>query len=138
MRRCYLLACLICLLVCGCGESGPQRAAITGEVTFNGEPIETGSIQFVPELGVVGKSVATQITQGKFELSLDKGPAVGKNKVLIQASRKTGKKVKDIMGEMVEQTVPFVPAKYNKKSELIIEIKPGDNTETFLLEGPAP
>lgn len=132
----FLVMCLcFCFLLPGCGAgNAPERASIQGQVTFDGEPVEEGSIQFVPEQGVVGKPVATQISQGKYELSGDKGPAVGKNKVVIQATRKTGKQVKDIMGEMVEERESYIPPKYNEQSELFIEIKSGSNTEDFSLE----
>lgn len=126
-----------CFLLPGCGSGNtPERATIQGQVTFDGEPVESGSIQFVPEPGVVGKPVATQISQGKYELPADKGPAVGKNKVIIQAMKKTGKQVKDIMGEMVEQQKEFIPSIYNEESELFVEIKPGSNTEDFSLKAP--
>ena len=136
---CRVLVCLCCWAACGCGSANtPQRAAIEGQVTFNGEPIEMGSIQFIPEKGVVGKPVATRIDQGRYELSADKGPAVGKNRVSIQATRKTGKQIKNIMGELEDQREEFIPKKYNEGSELVVEIKPGNNNEDFHLEETAP
>jgi len=122
------------VLVSGCGSaSGPERAAVRGTVAFNGEPIETGSIQFVPVEGVTGKAVATPISNGEFSLSSGEGPAVGMNKVVINATRKTGKQKTNIMGEMEDEIEDFIPARYNAQTELQVDIQPSGNTEAFEL-----
>lgn len=133
-----LMSLMVCatlvVLVGGCGSgSGPERASVEGTVTFNGEPIETGSIQFVPVEGVVGKAVSAPITNGEFSLSSSEGPAVGMNKVVIDATRKTGKQKKNIMGEMEDEIEHFIPARYNAQTELQVEITSGSNEESFEL-----
>ncbi|WP_052299353.1 hypothetical protein [Rubinisphaera brasiliensis] len=141
MTPCFprLLLSFVCcvglmVLMAGCGSAnGPERAAVSGTVTFNGDPIQTGSIQFVPVEGVVGKPVSAPISNGEFSLSSGEGPAVGMNKVVINATRKTGKQKKNIMGEMEDEIEDFIPARYNAQTELQVEISSDSNTETFEL-----
>ncbi|MFN3161247.1 MAG: hypothetical protein ACE37I_18190 [Rubinisphaera brasiliensis] len=129
-----LVFCVSLVGLAGCGsDRGPQRASVEGTVTFNGDPVQTGSIQFVPVEGVVGKPVSAPISNGEFSLSSGEGPAVGMNKVVINATRKTGKQKKNIMGEMEDEIEDFIPARYNAQTELQVEISSDGNTETFEL-----
>ena len=77
------------LLLAGCGSG---RIPISGDVTFNGEPILTGTITFEP---ADDKGVATggKIVSGKYALVGDAAPQPGKKKVRIVASRKTGRRI---------------------------------------------
>jgi hypothetical protein len=43
----------VCLAALGCGKSGPT-STIRGKVTYQGKPIELGSVVFFPETGPVG------------------------------------------------------------------------------------
>ncbi len=71
--------------VCGCGPSGPERVAVTGTVTYQGKPIEQGSIRFVPTGETKGPATGTTIKQGKYEASAKGGVLVGTQRVEITA-----------------------------------------------------
>ncbi len=82
---CLLGTCLLgsCLLV-GC-ESGPPMAPVSGRVTFNGKPLEFGTVMF--QLSSGGQPARGQIqSDGTFELgtfAAGDGAIVGEHKVRI-------------------------------------------------------
>jgi hypothetical protein len=127
----------------GCGEQPVERAAVHGRVTYRGEPIQDGTIVFSPiDRGENEPSESTggKIADGAYALDGAKGPLVGAHRVEIQAYRKTGRQIPDMMGDvskpnraMVDEVVPLLPATFNVESTLKADIAPGDNTKDFQL-----
>lgn len=114
------------LLVCaGCGGG---LVAVEGNVTFDGTPVETGTIAFEPADGQ-GATAGGSIEGGRYVLSGDSAVAPGKKVVRIRATRKTGRKVESgppsPPGTMVEETESYIPAKYNTQSTLSREVTAG-------------
>ena len=108
----------------GCGRTS-DRQALEGAVTLDGAPLAEGSITFRPMPGASGPTAGGRITEGKFSVSPRQGTFVGAFRVEIIATRKTGRKIIDTMwGEEheVEQTEQFLPARYNRQSELTAEV----------------
>jgi hypothetical protein len=63
------------VLVPGCGDS---TATITGEVTYDGKPVEDGYITFTPADGR-GKDAGGQITNGQYKVEgVPPGPKVAR------------------------------------------------------------
>ncbi len=116
----------------GCG-GGDGRGAVSGTVTVNGEPLDFGSINLIPE-GGDGPKVGTGIEGGKFLLEPKFGPQVGPHKVQIQWMKKTGKTLKHESGTDIDERVPALPEKYNEKTELKTTIQPGENKLQFDLK----
>jgi hypothetical protein len=107
----------------GCG-SQPARTYVSGKVTFDGEPVKSGQIVFEP-LGP-GRVGIAQIAEGAYSMPAERGPSPGKYIVRITANRPTGQQASAAMRgarqapvDVVEQ---FIPASYNDRSELSIEI----------------
>src|SRR5262245_50489194 len=75
-----LILCLASVL--GCGGNG---STVSGTVTFNGEPIENGHINFYPADGK-GAPVGGEIKNGKYTA---KNVTPGKNKVEVISYAKT-------------------------------------------------
>jgi hypothetical protein len=118
----------------GCSGSKTDRGAISGAVTLDGKPLEQGSILFTPIEGTRGSVAGAKIENGRYQLPATIGPAIGRSRVEIRGMRKTGKMVPKAFGrpgEMVPEHVDAVPPKFNSKSELKAEIKPGDNIADF-------
>src|SRR6266850_1809188 len=46
------------LVLCSCGPKGPVRYEVTGTVTYNGEKLDEGIIDFWPQEGQASKSGA--------------------------------------------------------------------------------
>jgi hypothetical protein len=131
------LAMLPMLTLFGCG--GPNnRAAISGTVRLNGQPLANGSISFVPAEGNVGPSSGGIITDGKYAVSQARGVAVGKNRVGIRSMVKTGRKINIGRGSLEDEWQQVVPAKYNEQSELVHDVPPGSMRLDFDLKGEPP
>jgi hypothetical protein len=134
-RLLMILVLWVIPLIVGCNSHrGAERGAISGTVKLDGAPIEQGSILFTPIEGTRGSVAGGEIVNGRYQLTLKKGPAVGWNRVEVRALRKTGKMVPKAFGrpgEMVPERAEAVPPKFNTKSKLKVEIKPGENTADF-------
>ena len=121
-RKTFLWAALLALLA-GCGGS-TDRQALQGTVTLDNGPLQQGSIRFIPQAGTGGPSAGGEIKGGRFSVEADKGVLRGSFRVEITASRKTGRKTRDrVSGEMTDIYAQFLPACYNRNSELTAEVK---------------
>lgn len=130
-RLCF--CCAVFLLVsAGCGRQ-TDRQALQGTVTLDGAPLAEGYVTFVPMPGTSGPTAGGKITEGKFSVSPRQGTFVGAFRVEITAIRKTGRKLKDpMLGQEIDETEQFLPARYNRQSELTIEVtKAGPNHFEF-------
>ena len=107
---CVLLL-LAAVLMAGC-SGGDGRKGLSGTVTVNGQPLETGSINFRPAPGTKGNTSGCAIENGEFTIAAEDGLPVGKYKVTVQAFRKTGRMVQDPqMGRVPDmQPVSFMEA----------------------------
>ena len=102
-----LLLLLSAFCLSGCGDGGPPRGSVSGQVTLDGAPLAQGSILFVPIEGNQGIAAGGQIVDGKYSLAGDAGVSLGANRVEIRGLRKSGRKEQKPFapqGEMVEST----------------------------------
>jgi hypothetical protein len=122
-----LLVIFALALVAGCSSGDPTRLAVEGQVTFEGQPLPSGKISFVPMPGTSSPTGGATITDGKFKIEQAKGLRAGSFRVEIRAVRSTNKTVRDdVSGGTIEQKESYIPKRYNENSELIAEIKPGE------------
>jgi hypothetical protein len=84
-----VVAGLSLVILVGCDNG---RAAVTGKVTYQGQPVENGSINFEPIDGK-GGTAGGSIQNGTFQLNGDAGVFPGKKRVNILVVLKTGKQV---------------------------------------------
>ena len=126
---------LLTVALGGCGGAEKlNRAAVAGAVSLDGQPLESGSIQFVPDANQ-GPTAGASIAGGRYSVEQSKGPMVGKNRVQIRGSRKTGKQIRDrLTGQMVDDLVEVVPAKYRDDPAFTVEVKSGENVLDFTLK----
>ena len=125
---------VVCVFGTGGCSKGGNHTAVRGEVTLDGKPLEQGSILFMPIKGTRGVATGTGIRHGRYEISNTTGPAVGWNRVQIQAMRGTGTMVPSPLappGRMIEMETAAVAPRFNSASILKFEIKPGDNSANF-------
>jgi hypothetical protein len=102
------------------------RHAISGTVTFNGAPVDNGTINFQPMDQGPTSSGAT-FTGGKYELPEDKGLPAGRYLVSISAPKPgTGSTPPEgaMPGDPVTPPTELIPPEWNAKSEQTIEVKP--------------
>ena len=129
---CLLMGGLCCLLLAGCGGSGPKLGKVKGRVTLGGQPLEEAEVTFQPTAEGAAPSADTTDADGRYELmyTFDKKGAVpGEHIVTIT----TGGTFLDDQGIEVERE-EGVPAKYNTQTELRETVKPGSQTIDFDLQ----
>ncbi len=114
------------LLGLGCGD--PNEAVVSGTVTVDGEPAKMGSITFIPVDGETG-TAGGAITDGKYTAEVP----IGTKKVQIRVSRIVGQtKLYDTPDSPMQPVYEEVlPPKYNDQTELILDVKPGQNEENY-------
>lgn len=111
----------------GCGGA-PEQTNVTGKITFDGEPVANGQIEFEPQ--GAGRMAFAAIADGAYATAKDRGVRPGKYLVRITATRPTGKSAElgafaaDAASAVVNEQ--FIPTKYNSSSEISVEIAPGE------------
>jgi hypothetical protein len=118
---------VLTILATGC-NSGPRLSRLYGEVSYQGKPIEKGTIEFVPIDGTQGPSTGGPIVNGRYEVLAAHGAREGGvYQVQITALKKTGKTIANIMdanGPPMELEDNFIPPKYNRESTLKVTVTP--------------
>ena len=120
----------------GCDQTDSRRNRTWGKVTYDGQVVEKGFIDFEPAEGNRGPQSSGAITAGRYDIPKKQGPFGGLHRVEITAYRFTGRKVPDAGGELIDYEENYLPKKYfGIDSELTVEINPGgDNEHDFVLE----
>tara|TARA_R110002095_G_scaffold172509_2_gene149869 strand:+ start:1242 stop:1631 length:390 start_codon:yes stop_codon:yes gene_type:complete len=101
----------------GCSERAsdmPEVGQVHGTVTLDGKPLPGVTIYFEPEQG--RSSMAKANAEGAYEalyLIDEKGVKIGPCIARVEWG--------------IDETGPAIPARYGSKSELKLEVKPGDN-----------
>ncbi len=72
----FLWLLVVAAAVMGCGQSGPNRAPITGQITVGGKPLAAGRILFTPIAPNQGPATSARITDGNYQLVESRGGAV--------------------------------------------------------------
>ena len=123
-------ACALTTAFCGgCGDrGGPERVEVSGTVTYNGQPVSEATIRFVPEQGSMAPVSGAQVKDGAYKADQRGGVPVGTHKIEIKAYRKSEMSrpgTPDLLEASKEQQEQYIPAKYNRQSQLEIAIEPG-------------
>ena len=124
----------VLISVAGCSENGPLKATVHGIVSLDGEPIPSGHINFYPTGATRGPSAGGNIINGKYEITGEKAVVVGKNKVEISSSQKTGKQIRSPSGKMIDEYAEAIPTKFNQSTTIVKQIDVGDNEWNFELK----
>jgi hypothetical protein len=104
-RIAFSLMCLSVLpALSSCGSNAGLSSA-TGVVTVDGQPVESGTIQFQSSDNAAAKSAGGAIEAGKFELSAKTKLTPGKYNVSVQAFKKTNRFFKDPQKGQVAETI---------------------------------
>lgn len=127
----------------GCSsENRIETATVSGSVTYNGDPLQIGSLLFVPVGG--GPSAEANIgTDGSFEMGTyddDDGAVLGEHKVMITAfTAPGGSGLPEDVIDGDGAPVSVIPDFYGdlEKSGLKINVKSGDNSIDFVLTSKA-
>ena len=135
------------LCVAGCGPR--DAASLSGKVTFDGQPVANGSIRLLPKEGTTGHGGGAAIVNGSYEIPASVGLVAGDYSVVISATREATAEEAAKMGDGEERPeaeegeadkgdaapkVQLIPAKYNLKTTLTVQVSTGVNTKDFDLE----
>jgi hypothetical protein len=114
-----------CLLLAGCGGSAElPKVEISGHVTYNGKPVQSGEITFLPMDGTKSPPTAAVITNGEYRTATRGNIAVGKYRVEIREFRES-KNANTGIPEPAPAMIPreqLLPARFNVDStmELVV------------------
>jgi len=127
-RNSLVLAGLLAALV-GCEKkSGLQP--VTGEVHFRGQPLASGTIQFVPATGPAGPAGGALIVAGKYELPGEHGLLPGSYTVRINSPEPDPNDKSSFPA-----TKERIPATYNTQSTATVEVRAdGPNRFDFTID----
>lgn len=118
---------VLLIMTCGCG-SAPKTLQVSGKVTYDGKPLEDGSIVFVPIGDDKAPGAGGTIKAGAYDIPASSGPLQGvKYRVEISAMRKTGRKLPNIMtpdSATIEEVENYIPKIYNGQSTLETTVMP--------------
>jgi hypothetical protein len=132
MSRGLLLCTLIAPALSGCGEE-PAGAPVSGAVTFRGQPLDHGVIQFSPLENQDTQSGAA-ITAGKYEVPAATGLAAGKYEVRIMSGNQGQDPEEEMPGEPAAPGKELIPAEFNARSKQTVEVKAdGPNVFDFAI-----
>lgn len=123
-------------LLSGCGDANPLgRKAISGKVTLDGQPLERGSVTFVP-LAEGGVGSGAVITDGTLSIPAAKGLPPGEYLVRIHAAGETSAPPPTgPPGAAPPPAIELVPANWNTQSEQTVTVTgDGENQFTFPIE----
>lgn len=93
MRRWFgAAAVLAAVAVVGCGDAGPERARLTGEVKYDGQPVAYGDVVFTPDGSKKnsGPQGIAQIRDGRYDTGASGGKGVGGGPTILRVTAFTG------------------------------------------------
>ena len=115
-----------CVTALGCGFGGTRTKVVHGTVTIGGEKAQSGQVRFVPVEGTSGPANAAPIVDGQYRIDGRGGVVVGKYRVEVTATKKTGRQVMQNNGfeqVMGDEFVNISPPEYaGKQSPIVAEI----------------
>jgi hypothetical protein len=105
------------LIFAGCSDEPadmPDLGQVHGVVTLNSEPLKNVTVYFKPDSGRPSLGKTDEVGRYVAKYRIDKeGVKVGPNKVHLEWG--------------IDDSGPPIPPKFGNKSELKLEVKPGDN-----------
>lgn len=111
------------LLAAGCDDAPEGMGTVIGRVAVDGVPATKGAISFTPSDGMA-PTTGGKIVDGRYEATA----AIGAAKVMIRIPKVVGeRKLYDTPDSPVQPiTEESLPPKYNDRTELEIEVHPGE------------
>lgn len=117
----------------GCGSGKP--CSVAGQVLFDGQPIPDGNLRMDPIDGTPGPGGAAKIVNGKYFIPMEKGMLAGTYRVRVTATKRTGRMIPvETLGDGPrerEEIIQYIPDRYNRDSEVTVQLAPGENTKDF-------
>lgn len=129
---------------CGGDDDDLPRKSVSGTVTFEGQPLAQGRIQFEPSSPDARVTAGAEITDGRFAIPRDQGPTPGDYRIMVTSAvaRKSGADVAPgdepakRGGPMLPApAVELIPKEYNAQTKLTAKVDArGPNVFEFTLK----
>jgi hypothetical protein len=130
LRQAVALPTLAVLVLIGCGPRS-DRLAVSGNVSLDGAPLDSGSIRFSSVGGEKLVSSGAVIKEGAYHVPQEKGLLAGTYHVEITSPDTKAPPIKDTASGMLAAP-ERIPASYNVDSKRSIEVtSDGDNAFDF-------
>ena len=115
----------LALGLCGCGGAADNlnREPVSGKVTFEGEPIARGAIQFRSTSPGAATNAGGLIRDGSYSISRAEGLVPGPYKVMITEEVQRPAGAGDAPGPRTKLEPSRISAEYNVDTKLSAEIK---------------
>lgn len=110
------LMALAVIIGCGPPDSPYPSAKVSGAITLDGAPLESGNIMFIPEGSGQSRPTAVDFADGTYTL---KDAPFGKVRVRIVSTKETGKMIPG-SSQPEPEIIDVVPAKYRQGIEIDI------------------
>lgn len=126
---------VLMMAVMGCSGGGDDLVTVTGSVSFNGQPVETGTIQFTPADGQ-GSPVGGEIADGSFSIRTTPGP----KKVSIYGEKVVARERREFAPpgqEVYEIKENYIPSQFNDATILAFDVPSDGGSKEFALTGTA-
>ena len=114
---------LFFLVIAGCGGESDFKVSVSGDVTYDGKPIATGDIRFIPEAGPKAPGAGGTIKDGSYSLEGKQSLHQGSYRIEVKGFRnRDGSEGPVNLSDAEADYVQFVPSKFNTHSELQLTI----------------
>jgi hypothetical protein len=123
---------------CSAGGDDLPRQAVSGTITFGGEPLAQGRIHFEPASPEAKVQAGAEIKDGSYKIPRHEGPTPGEYRVMISSSgtRKeeveTSPGAEPAPGKKKRVKIPtigpspeLIPKEYNSKTTLTAKVEAG-------------
>jgi len=119
---------VVAMLVAGCEK--PNIGTVTGTITVDGSPAQSGSIAFFP-VDRKSSTAGSEIVDGQYTAKV----ALGAAKVEIRVPKVMGEKKLYNTADSPKKKIlaESLPAKYNDQTELQLDVQPGENHQDYSL-----
>jgi hypothetical protein len=107
-------------LLVGC-DSGPHTMRVWGEVTYQEQPVEYGSIVLAPQQTEGARTVGGSIVDGHYEIPAADGPIAGQTYRVEITGLKDEAAVETPQGGFTPRT-NYIPAAFNVESQLKMSV----------------
>ena len=116
-----MFSCLLFLIGCG---SNDGFLRVSGKITLDGTPLKDGLIVFNPAQGESGASISAEVKNGVYSTRVDSGKKIVKITAQEEIDNpdlaKTDLKKNPLIPLKITRSI--IPEKYNKRTELTVEI----------------
>lgn len=122
------------LTLVGCSDNPLGRMPISGRITFDGQPLDVGTIDFRPPQGTKGVGSGAAVRAGIYQIEEKRGLPPGKYEVRIFSSKEdTSPLPEGVAPGGMRPGVERLPPKVNLKTELVAEVT-ADGPNEFVFD----